>query len=52
MGWRENGIKPKSTESLQLTACMGLKKPPFKLNQNTKRSLLMAIFEKVLSVSN
>ena len=52
MGWRGNGIKPKSIEPLQLTACMSLNNLPFKLNQNTKRSLLMARFEKVLGVTN
>ena len=49
MGWRGNGINPKSIESLQLTPCPSLNNPPFK---NNKRSLLMAKFEKVLGVSN
>ena len=52
MGWRGHGIKPKSIESYQLTTCMSLNNPPFKLNQNTKVSLLMARLEKVLGVSN
>ena len=40
---------PKSIEYLQLNACLSI---PFKVNlQNTKRSLLMARFEKVLSMS-
>ena len=48
-----NGSKPKSIDSLQLTMCLSLNNPPFKLNQNTKlRSLLMAKFEKILGVSN
>ena len=42
---------PKSTESLQLTVCLSLN-TPFKLNQNTKISLLMATFEKVIGVCN
>ena len=52
MGWTCNGIKPKQIESFQLTTCLSLNNSPFKLNQNTKRSLLMARFEKVLGVSN
>ena len=43
---------PNSVESLQLTARLSLNTLPFKLNQNNKRSLLMARFEKVLGVSN
>ena len=42
---------PKSTESLQLTVFLSLN-TPFKLNQNTKISLLMARFEKVIGVCN
>ena len=42
---------PNSIESLQLTVCLGLN-TPFKLNQNTKRSLLMDRFEKVIGVCN
>ena len=42
----------KLIESLQLTACLSLNNLPFKLNKNTKLSLLMARFEKVLGVSN
>ena len=52
MGWRGNGINPKSIESLQLTACLSLNNLPFKLNQITKRSLLMSRIEKVLGLSN
>ena len=52
MGWRGNGIKPKSIESFQLSACLSLNNPPFNLNQNAKISLLMARFEKVLGVNN
>ena len=52
MEWRGNGINPKSIESLQITACLSLNNPSFKLNQNIKRSLLMARFEKALGVSN
>ena len=52
MGWRGNVNKPKVIKSFQLSACLSLNNLPFKLNQNTKRSLLMARFEKVLSVSN
>ena len=43
---------PKSIEYLQLTTCLSLNNSPFKLNQDTKRSLLMARSEKVLGVSN
>ena len=43
---------PKLIESFQLTAYLSLNTLPFKLNQNTKRILLMARFEKVLGVSN
>ena len=42
---------PKSIESLQLTVCLILN-APFKLNQNTKISLLMDKFEKVIGVCN
>ena len=49
--WRGNVIKPNSIESLQLTACLSLNYTPFKLNQNSKRSLLMDRFEKVLGMS-
>ena len=41
-----------SIEPLQLTTCPSLNNLSFKLNQNTKSSLLMARFEKVLGVSN
>ena len=43
--------EPKSTKSLQLTVFLSLN-TPFKLNQNTKISLLMARFEKVIGVCN
>ena len=52
MGWADNGIDPKSIESLQLTTCLSLNAMPFQLNQNTKISLLVDRFEKVLGVSN
>ena len=42
---------PKSIESLQLIVRLSLN-TPFKLNQNTERSLLMARFEKVIGVCN
>ena len=42
---------PKSIASLQLTVSLSLN-TPFKLNQNTKISLLMARFEKVIGVCN
>ena len=42
---------PKSIEFLQLTICLSLN-TPFKLNQNTKISLLMARFEKVIVLCN
>ena len=40
---------PKSIESLQLIVCLSLN-TPFKLNQNTKISLLRDRFEKVIGV--
>ena len=40
-----------SIESLQLIVCLSLNSP-FKLNQNTKISLSMARFEKVIGVCN
>ena len=43
--------EPKSIESLQLIVCLSLN-TPFKLNQNTKKSLLMARFEKFIGVSS
>ena len=43
--------RPKSTESQQLTVFLSLN-TTFKLNQNTKISLLMSRFEKVKGVCN
>ena len=42
---------PKSTEFLQLAVFLSLN-TLFKLNQNTKISLLMAIFQKVIGLCN